>query len=209
MPRFLLPLLGAWLLVGCLRTTAFDAGVDASVDGGGYDPAMGNRFDGPISFDDDRVMRLDARMLGGGSSPCRAPLLGRVTFVDDGDTIRVDGVSEIGNFQVRMIGVDTPEVAHPPAPADCFGPEAAVYTADLDGRLVWLTFDADCTDAFDRDLAYVWIGGGPGDLWQRQLLRRGFARTLAIAPNTTYEGIFESDRAAAESAGLGLWSACP
>lgn len=203
----LLPaLLAVALLAGCPRSgPARDSG-PTDVDSGGYDPVAGNAYEGPLFFDDARVMALDPRSLQGGAMPCRAPLLGRVTRITDGDTFHVSGVSEIIEIQVRLIGVNTPEVS---APAECFGPEASVFTQQLVGRLVWLTFDSGCNDSFGRMLAYTWIGGGIGDLWQRQLLRRGFARTLSVAPNTTYMSIFAEDQSAAQAGRVGLWSACP
>jgi endonuclease YncB( thermonuclease family) len=200
--------LASAMLAGCPRTPASrDAGLDA--EGSDYDPILGNRFDGPLSLDDARVMRLDPSTLQSGVSPCRRPLLGRVTRVVDGDTFHLSGVSEIAEIQVRMIGIDTPEIAHGSMPADCYGNEAAAFTRQLEDRLVWLTFDTGCEDIYGRSLAYIWIGPGPGDLFQRQLLRRGFARTLAIAPNLTYSSIFEEDRAAAAAARVGLWGVCP
>jgi micrococcal nuclease len=199
----------AVLLAGCPRVPGAPDGGRPPGDAGDYDPVTGNRFEGPIFFDDARVMRIDPSTLQGGPSPCRRPLLGRVTQVTDGDTFHLRGVSEIAELQVRMIGVDTPEIAHDGMPAQCYGDEAATFTRQLTGRLVWLTFDTGCLDRYERSLAYVWIGSGPGDLWQRQLLRRGLARPLAVPPNLTYAGIFEDDRASAVSANLGLWASCP
>jgi micrococcal nuclease len=154
-------------------------------------------------------MALDPRTLQSGATACRGPLLGRVSRIVDGDTMHVNGVSEIGEWDIRFIGVNAPEISHMGSTPDCFGNEATVFTNQLAGRLVWLTFDAGCNDPYDRTLAYVWVGGGTGDLWQRQLLRRGFARTLSIDPNTSFAGVFEGEQSTAEAAGTGLWSACP
>ena len=60
---------------------------------------------------------------------------GKVVRVVDGDTIVVD----IGGAEetVRLIGIDTPEIAHPafgdrpPNDAECFGDEAQRYTGEL------------------------------------------------------------------------------
>ncbi len=200
----------ACLLTGCPRAVPHDAGTDAGqpVDSG-YDPGTGNSFEGPIVLDDQRVMELDPGRLPAGLSPCLPPHMGRVTRVADGDTLVVEGtVPEVFRFDVRMIGVDTPEVGRGGEPSDCFGDEASDFTQALRGHLVWLTFDQECRDRFDRHLAYVHIGVGAGDMWERQLLRRGMARVLTIAPNSSYASTFESDQAMAQSAGTGLWSAC-
>lgn len=175
----------------------------------GYDPEVGNCFDTSISLDDARVMSVDPATLPVISTACRAPVLVRITNVRDGDTFDVIGVSDTSFMGgVRLIGVDAPEIEHPPAPADCFGNEAQIFSQQLDERLAWLTFDGDCFDPFDRWLAYLYVGGGEGDLWQRQLLRRGFARTLTIAPNDGNVGLFTDDEMSAVSGDRGLWSAC-
>lgn len=199
---------------------ADDAGVppdsaDPAIDAGpvpdsgpGYDPTVGNSFDGPLDLDDSRVTTMDPEGLPSATSPCREPVLARVRFVSDGDTLSVNGISEPLSETVRLIGVDTPEVAHSGNPPECYGPEAARFTEQLEDHIVWLTFDAECTDRFGRLLAYLWIGEGPQDMWERQLLRRGFATLLTISPNTRHVSTFRADQSAAQSDGAGLWTAC-
>ncbi|HJL18708.1 MAG TPA: thermonuclease family protein [Sandaracinaceae bacterium LLY-WYZ-13_1] len=197
----------ALMLAGCPRKVGGDdAGPDAT--DAGYDPEVGNRFTGPLVLDDARMEGIDPSALRAGSAPCRAPILGRVFRVADGDTISVEGLSEVVVLNVRMIGVDTPEVAHEGMPAECYGDEAADFTRQLEGHLVWLTFDEDCTDRFDRTLAYVHVGTGDGDLFERQLLRRGFANVLTIGGNDAYATQFRSDESAAASENAGLWGFC-
>lgn len=187
-------------LGGCRRETT------ACLD---YTPTEGNCYDTTISLDDIRVSNLDPALLPAQPSACHEPVLVRITHVRDGDTVDVVGVSDT-TFEggVRLIGVDAPEIEHPPEPADCFGNEARIFSEQLDERLVWLTFDGDCFDPFSRWLAYVWVGGGSGDLWQRQLLRRGFSRVLTIAPNTGNASLFVDDEMSALTGDRGLWSAC-
>lgn len=192
------------LLAGCPRQLERDSGPPE--EDSGEDP--GNPFDGPIVLDDARVRGLDPTRLRAADVPCREPVLVRVYRVVDGDTIDVRGEDVVLDVPVRLIGIDTPEIAHPPEPADCYGDEARDFTAQLQGRLVWLTFDNTCWDGFSRLLAYVHIGAGDGDLWQRQLLRRGFATVLTVGGNRTYASVFERDEASAAMAGAGLWSAC-
>lgn len=202
-------LLGALLLTGCPRTVEPDAGVepDGAVDSG-YDPALGNAFTGSISFDEARMQAVVPGSLRAGPTPCDQPVLVRVTRVVDGDTFVAFRDSPPFNATVRIIGIDTPEIAHPPEPAQCYGNEARSFTELLTDQLVWLTFDNECFDRFDRLLAYVHIGAGDGDLWERQLLRRGFATVLTVGGDRTYASQFEADEAIAESEGAGLWSAC-
>lgn len=198
-------------LAGCPRTVGpMDTGPGPGEDAGmsDYDPVMGMPFTGEPEFDDTRVRNLDPNLLRAGDTPCREPILGEVVQAIDGDTILVNGESEIFNNRVRMIGVDTPELAHDGMPGDCYGPEARDFTEKLVGHLVWLTFDNECRDRFDRPLAYVHVGGGQGDLWERQLLRRGFADSFPFGDNRTYEGLFATDQQTAVIEGLGQWGVC-
>jgi micrococcal nuclease len=191
------------LAAGCPRPVAKD---DAGPRVDAFFP--GNDFESPVVFDDARVRDLDPSTLEQGPSPCREPVLARVYRITDGDTIWVRGEDVVLDVSVRMIGIDTPEIAHSGDPADCYGDEAQDFTAQLDGRLVWLTFDAECFDPYDRLLAYVYVGATGGDLWERQLLRRGFARVLTVGDNDSFAGTFESDEEVAVESDAGLWSAC-
>ncbi len=199
---------------GCPRPVpGADGGVPDGAgprDGGGYDPVLGNGFDGPLLLDDDRLAAIDGNGLRAGASQCRAPIRGRVYRVVDGDTFHFTAADGTLDATVRMIGVDTPEIAHasPPSPAECYGDEARAFTMQLLDHQVWLTFDNDCYDDFDRLLAYVHVGAGAGDFFERQLLRRGFARVLTIGSNRQYAPIFRDDESAAMSANAGMWAAC-
>ncbi|MFO0683422.1 MAG: thermonuclease family protein [Sandaracinus sp.] len=169
------------------------------------------RFLDPITLDDTAVMAMDPSALPASPSACRAPLLARVTFITDGDTIHVEGVTEAtGDLTIRMIGINAPEIAHGAGTtAECYGDEATTFTRQLDGHLLWLTFDGECFDVYGRTLAYLTYGPAEHQSWERQMLRRGFARTLSIAPNTTNAITYAEDARLAEHEGAGLWSACP
>ena len=93
--------------------------------------------------------------------------------------------------------------------ADCYGDSASAFSQQLLGHLVWLTFDPDCLDVYGRTLAYVTYGAASSQMWERQMLRRGFARTLAIAPNVSHRALFDDDEAVARIEQAGLWTACP
>lgn len=122
----------------------------------------------------------------------------------DGDTIEVqlDGRRE----DVRYIGVDTPETVKPGTPVQCFGPRAHRFNAHLvEGRRVRLEFGVERRDVYGRLLAYAHLGR---QFVNAELVRRGLARTLAIAPNTRFAERFERLELAAARAGRGLWGAC-
>jgi micrococcal nuclease len=139
--------------------------------------------------------------------PEAGPLALRATVLDviDGDTItvRLPG-GEITD--VRYIGVDTPESVHPDEPVQCFGKRAGeANEALVGGREVTLRLGPERRDDYGRLLAYVYAGGG---LVNAELVRRGLARTLSIAPNDAMAPVFSRLAAAAGRAGTGLWGAC-
>lgn len=157
---------------------------------------------------DDPIYDLDPASVAQGADPCREAFVGEVTEVVDGDTLWVHGPD--GADKIRIIGVDTPEIAHDTDETDeCYGPEATAFTEEnLLGRLVWLGFDGDCEDDYGRALAYVTTGEGEQGFFERQQLRGGYATTMNFRETSTYAEVFEADEATARAAGAGLWGAC-
>jgi micrococcal nuclease len=138
--------------------------------------------------------------------PDRGPAAVRAYVVRavDGDTIevRVGGRVE----DVRYIGVDTPETVDPDEPVQCFGHRASAFNRHLvEGRRLRLVLGRERRDTYGRLLAYAYIGHR---FVNAELLRRGLARKLAIAPNTRYQAVFERLEQDAARAGRGLWGAC-
>jgi endonuclease YncB( thermonuclease family) len=129
----------------------------------------------------------------------------RVIEVIDGDTIAVAFAN--GNTDtVRILGVDTPETHHPTKGVECFGPEAAAYTAArLTGRVVQLVGDVEPRDIYDRRLAYVIVDG---HRFEDELLRQGYARLLVIEPNRAHARDLLDAELDARRANRGLWAEC-
>jgi micrococcal nuclease len=133
-----------------------------------------------------------------------AGALALVTRVVDGDTVEV----QLGGREedVRYIGVDTPESVAPGQPVECYGNDASEFNRSLvEGERVRLEYGAERRDVYGRLLAYVYLRG---DLVNAELLQRGYARTLAIAPNTDRAELFDRIEQRAANAGRGLWGAC-
>jgi micrococcal nuclease len=136
-----------------------------------------------------------------------------VESIVDGDTIDVaiGGRSE----RVRLIGIDTPEIAHPASggraanAAECFGEEAAGFTEQLlpVGTPVRLARDVVARDDYGRLLAYV-FRASDGVLINYELARQGYAQPLTIAPNTRFASRILDATRQAESDEAGLWGAC-
>jgi micrococcal nuclease len=130
---------------------------------------------------------------------------GRVVAVADGDTIRVRLAS--GRVErVRYIGIDTPELAHYGAPAECFAARARAFNERLvDGREVSLARDVDERDRYGRLLAYVYAGG---TFVNAELVRRGYADVLTVPPNVRYAARFARLARTARRDDRGLWASC-
>lgn len=193
------------LLSGC--PTAFHGDSDGSADVDADTDVDSDTDTGlTLAEDDERVRALSG--LPEGDNPAAEPLLVRVDYVVDGDTFYCtpDGTSD--SLKVRMIGIDTPEIAHDD-PAECYGNEAWAYTGgELQDHLAWLTFDEDPEDDYGRSLNYVIRDTTDAGFVNRDLVRNGYALPLTIAPDDSFQAEIQSDADAAESAGRGLWSAC-
>ncbi len=136
-----------------------------------------------------------------------------VERVVDGDTVivHIDGERE----RVRLIGIDTPEIAHdaygdrPAQPDECYGPQAHEFTASLlaEGTPVRLERDLVPRDDYGRLLAYVYRASD-GVFVNWEIVRHGYAEVLTIEPNSTYADRFVDAARTAEADNVGLWAAC-
>jgi micrococcal nuclease len=147
-----------------------------------------------------KLVALAAPLLAFGcsGSPCGASEA-KVTRVIDGDTIELEGGAKI-----RYLLVDTPEVS---GAGECFGDNARQMNSDLVlGKTVKLHYDVECTDNFDRTLAYVTVDGQEVNTL---LVQRGYACVLYIPPNgeSRLEEL-QNLQLDAKNARRGLWGAC-
>jgi micrococcal nuclease len=125
----------------------------------------------------------------------------KVERVVDGDTFEVlmNGKKE----KVRLIGIDTPETKKPNTPVMYYGKEASDYTKKrLEKQTVELEWDVDQYDQYQRLLAYVWIGD---ELFNRTLVKEGYARIETFPPNVKYVDLFKKDQEEARNKQKGLW----
>ncbi|NSW82776.1 MAG: thermonuclease family protein [Syntrophothermus sp.] len=139
-----------------------------------------------------------------------------VTSVADGDTlhVKINGKDE----KVRLIGVNTPEIAHPELgiKEQTYGKEAAAYTQKrLTGKQVYLELDVGERDKYGRILAYVWLdqpkSGSEAEvrakMYNAELLLNGYAQVMTVPPNVKYADMFVKFQREAKEAGKGLWGA--
>lgn len=129
----------------------------------------------------------------------------------DGDTIKVqmDYTNEI--LTVRLLGVDTPETHDPRKPVQCYGPEAANFTATYVKGHVLVTTEpstGDVSDRYGRTLGYVYVFSHKRDVGAT-LLSRGFARVYAFN-NRKFKKrpAYEKLEAVAKARKVGRWGKC-
>lgn len=97
----------------------------------------------------------------------------------DGDTVIVhidNPPAELkASERVRMLGVDTPETVKEGTPVQYYGPEASDFTQkQLEGKTVYLAFDWDLRDNYDRLLAYIYTADG--QCHNALLVEQGYGR---------------------------------
>jgi micrococcal nuclease len=139
-----------------------------------------------------------ATAAGCGGSPCGATeaVVGRVL---DGDTVELEN-----GVKIRYLLVNTPEVS---GGGECYGSNATQFNTDLVlGKRIELFYDVECTDRFNRTLAYVKVGNIDVNA---ELIRRGYGCVLHIPPNGT-DRVEEmrAHQTEAKDANRGLWGAC-
>jgi len=125
-------------------------------------------------------------------TPIGPTRLVNVSYVQDGDTIKVNGEE-----WVRYIGMNTPESGRP------FFSEATETNKKLvDGKEVKLEFDVQTQDKYGRTLAYVWIGSTMINL---ELVCQGYANVYTFPPNVKYTDLFLKAERDAREHQKGLW----
>ncbi|MBB3043948.1 thermonuclease family protein [Nocardioides soli] len=133
----------------------------------------------------------------------------RVTAVVDGDTIRVETLGGRQLGRVRLLGIDAPEVAHPPTPAECYADQATDLLEELApvGSTVQLVTDSGQPDRdrYDRLLRYV--DHDDVDV-AHELLARGAARRYEAAQDLAREDSYAAAADDAQEAPRGLWGTC-
>lgn len=123
-----------------------------------------------------------------------------VSRIIDGDTIEL-----ASGEKIRYLMVNTPETTG--GKNECYGSNAVTFNTDLVlGKTVELDYDVECTDRFDRTLAYVTVDGQEVN---SLMIERGFACLLHIAPNGD-DRLDEFQRLETDARNLnrGLWGAC-
>ena len=145
------------------------------------------------------------------TSACASDLEGRVSWIYDGDSIKVEGLGD-----VRLVGIDTPEKEANRRDRDFtrLGADSAArlrrsgrdtlryLIRTVKGQRVRLELESPARDKYARLLAYVWLEDG--SMLNRQLLRQGRARVYRYFDFARKEEFLRLERQAIRT-GRGLW----
>lgn len=131
----------------------------------------------------------------------------KVEFVKcvDGDTFRVTINSE--EHLVRMIAIDTPELAKNGNKAEYYANEASDYTCNKlkNAKKIELEYDnnSDKVDKYDRVLAWVYVDG---KLLQEDLVKNGYAKIAYLYDDYKYTSTLQEKQELASANEKGLWN---
>jgi len=135
-------------------------------------------------------------------APDRIDAQVRVSHVIDGDTVRLsDG------RHLRLIGVDTPELAHNGAPAQPLGIEARDRLRQLLAQhqnTLNLRYDNERHDRYGRLLAHAFLVDGSSiEAW---LQEQGLGTVLVVPPNDWNTTCYQSTVRQARGKQRGIWA---
>jgi endonuclease YncB( thermonuclease family) len=125
----------------------------------------------------------------------------RVKYVHDGDTVHLED-----GRKIRLIGINTPELARDSMPEQARAQAARAFLAkvlSVHGNRVGLVYGRERHDRHRRTLAHLF--SPEGDNVQAQLLQQGLAAAIAHPPNLAYSDCYAQQEWAARCAGRGIW----
>ena len=123
-----------------------------------------------------------------------------IRYIHDGDTIHLkDG------RKLRLIGINTPELARDNKPAEAFALDArqALESIFRYDSSIALVYGKNNRDRYGRLLAHAFTG--EGDNVQLALLHQGYARAITFPPNTRYTECYLEAETQAICNKAGMW----
>ncbi|MBL1319456.1 MAG: thermonuclease family protein [Methylophaga sp.] len=124
----------------------------------------------------------------------------KVAYVYDGDTIKLENGEKI-----RLLGIDTPEVASHYRKATPGGNVAKKWlTKRLEGADVYLEYDQEKRDKYKRVLAHVFLKNG--EHINVTLVKEGLAIVNLFPPNLRYKNELLAAQKTAQQQHLGMWA---
>ena len=126
----------------------------------------------------------------------------RVVSVSDGDTLRLSD-----DRRVRIVGINTPELAHNGRPAEPLADKAHAELQRLvrtSENRVGLRLGEENKDRHGRLLAHVFLANGQSV--EAHMLEAGLASRVAIAPNVWNQDCLAQAEDEARQAERGIWN---
>ena len=131
----------------------------------------------------------------------------KVDFVKcvDGDTFRVMINGE--EHLIRMLAIDTPELAKNGNAAEYYAEDASNYTCNKleNAKKIELEYDpkSDKVDKYDRVLAWVYVDG---KLLQEDLVKNGYAKVSYLYDDYKYTSTLQELQELASAKEKGIWN---
>ena len=125
---------------------------------------------------------------------------GILKSIHDGDTLRLkDG------RKIRLVGINTPEVARKGLSAEPFAVEATQYLKTIlpVGKPVKLRFGEQVKDRYGRLLAHVFSEKGVNAT--AELIKKGYGFQVIIAPNDWSEACYQTLEQSVRKRKVGVW----
>lgn len=143
------------------------------------------------------------------TGPSQLTQMARVIRVTDGDTIKVRLLPAGPRRDVRLIGIDTPEVY---GGVDCGGPQASQSLKRMLPRGTRVRMLSDTSqqlkDRYGRLLRYVHKAGSGRDMNRAQVYK-GWARVYVYGGNPFHRvKSYRTAQSQARSADRGIWDRC-
>lgn len=122
----------------------------------------------------------------------------------DGDTIKVTIDSAV--YTVRMLAINTPELAHDKVVEEYYAKEASEYTCNRikNAKKIELEYDvkSDKTDKYGRLLAWVFVDG---DLLEKELIEKGYAKVAYLYDDYKYAEELKKIQEEVSVKNIGVW----
>ena len=132
-------------------------------------------------------------------TPSSNRYLFNVKRVYDGDTLILEN-----NQRVRLLGINTPEISSHYREAEPGGIEARDWLKNqLSENQIYLQYDTEKRDRYDRLLAYAWTPDG--DFINEKLLQKGLAALSLKPPNLQYADQLIAAQQQAINQQQGIW----
>jgi len=136
---------------------------------------------------------------------------GTLSIISHGRWVQVGRIYDGDTFQtrngekIRLLGINTPEIAHASSPAQTMGKEATEALRKLiSGQVVRLAFDKQRRDIYERTLAQVYLRNG--DWVNAKMVELGMAHVYTFTPNLRWAGELTIREQQARREKRGIWN---